>query len=130
MIIMIYLFCVGYSCSWGPVPWLWMSEIFPTRIRDYGTTVGAATQWAFNYMFTKVVPYAVANIGWRVFIMFGILNFFNMAFAFFLVKETTAVSLEDMDALFENRPFHKRKPKNLDMESVTEKPDDEKIEQL
>lgn len=27
---------VSYNCSWGPVSWLYMSEIFPSRIREIG----------------------------------------------------------------------------------------------
>jgi MFS family permease len=36
MVAMIYLFVIGYSASWGPVPWVLVSEIFPTRLRAYG----------------------------------------------------------------------------------------------
>ena len=32
----VYLFVIGYSASWGPVPWVLVSEIFPTRLRAYG----------------------------------------------------------------------------------------------
>jgi sugar porter (SP) family MFS transporter len=36
MVVMIYLYVIGYSASWGPVPWVFVSEIFPTRLRAYG----------------------------------------------------------------------------------------------
>lgn len=36
MAVMIYLYVIGYSASWGPVPWVLVSEIFPTRLRAYG----------------------------------------------------------------------------------------------
>lgn len=48
MVAMIYLFVIGYSASWGPVPWVLVSEIFPTRLRAYG--VGLAG------MFCKALP--------------------------------------------------------------------------
>lgn len=33
MVAMIYLYVIGYSASWGPTPWVFVSEIFPTRLR-------------------------------------------------------------------------------------------------
>lgn len=72
MVTMIYLYVIGYSASWGPVPWVYLSEIFPTRLRGYGVGMGAATQWLFNFVITKITPEAVNHIGWRTFLMFGI----------------------------------------------------------
>jgi len=48
MVVMIYLYVIGYSASWGPTPWVLVSEIFPTRLRAYGVGLAAATQWLFN----------------------------------------------------------------------------------
>lgn len=100
MIVMIYIYCVFYAVSWGPVPWTYASEIFPTRVREYGVTTASATQWAFNYCMSRVIPIAVENIKWRVFIMFAVFNFANAVFTFFFVKETAGKSLEEMEALF------------------------------
>jgi MFS family permease len=46
MCVMIYLYVIGYSASWGPTPWVFVSEIFPTRLRSYG--VGLAGKWLFQ----------------------------------------------------------------------------------
>ncbi|KAF2641559.1 quinate permease [Massarina eburnea CBS 473.64] len=100
MVAMIYLYVIGYSASWGPVPWVYLGEIFPTRLRAYGVGMGAATQWLFNFVVTKITPEAVNNIGWRTFLMFGIFCFAMGIFAFFFIKETNGRTLEDMDILF------------------------------
>ncbi|EFX00680.1 quinate permease [Grosmannia clavigera kw1407] len=102
MAAMIYLFVIGYSASWGPTPWVFVSEIFPTRLRPYGVGLAATTQWLFNFVVTEFTPSAVSNIGYRVFIMFGVFSVANALFAFFLVKETKGRSLEDIDILFGN----------------------------
>ena len=57
MIVMIYLYVIGYSASWGPTPWVFVSEIFPTRLRAYGVGLAAATQWLFNFVITKISEY-------------------------------------------------------------------------
>jgi MFS family permease len=100
MVVMIYLYVIGYSASWGPIPWVYLSEIFPTRLRSYGVAMGAATQWLFNFVITEVTPHAVNTIKWRTFLMFGIFCFANGLFAFFFIKETKGKTLEEMDVLF------------------------------
>lgn len=121
MVVMIYLFVIGYSSSWGPVPWVFVSEIFPTRLRAYGVGLAgeqcrsrsprldrcanaipltAATQWLFNFVITKVTPEAINSIGWRTFLMFAIFCLAMSIFAFFFIPETKRRTLEEMDVLF------------------------------
>jgi MFS family permease len=100
MVVMIYLYVIGYSASWGPIPWVYVSEIFPTRLRSYGVGMAAATQWLFNFAITYMTPSAINHIGWRIFLMFGIFCAANFVFVWFFVKETKGRSLEDMEILF------------------------------
>ncbi|KAI1771264.1 putative MFS sugar transporter [Hypoxylon cercidicola] len=97
---MVYLEAMSYNISWGPVPWLYMSEIFPSRIREAGVAVGTATQWLFNFVFSQITPHAVNNIGWRTFLMFCIFNWALVVYAWLFIKETKGRSLEEMETLF------------------------------
>ncbi|KAK5124608.1 hypothetical protein LTR85_001321 [Meristemomyces frigidus] len=100
MIVMIYLYVIGYSASWGPTPWVFVSEIFPTRLRAYGVGLAATTQWLFNFVITKITPVAINSIGWRTFLMFAIFCLAMSVFVFFFVPETKRRTLEEMDVLF------------------------------
>ncbi|KAK9332082.1 general substrate transporter [Lipomyces starkeyi] len=113
MIVMVYVFCVSYSMSWGPVPFTYVSEIYPNRIREYCVAMGIATQWAFNYCISRIVPLAMQNIGWRTFLMFGIFNAAIAVFVFFVIRETSGVALEHMDNLFSTGFFMKPSQWNL-----------------
>jgi hypothetical protein len=75
-----------------------MSEIFPSRIRELAVAIGTSVQWLFNFAFSQITPYAVANLGWRTFLMFCIFNYSLVVFAWFFVKETKGKSLEEMEA--------------------------------
>ncbi|KAL4940192.1 hypothetical protein BDV06DRAFT_197187 [Aspergillus oleicola] len=108
-IAMIYLEAATYNMSWGPVPWLYMSEIFPTRIREIGIAVGTATQWLFNFVFSQATPHAVDNMGWRTFLMFCIFNWAIVVYVFFFIKETTGKSLEEMEDVFNSKLVDFRK---------------------
>ncbi|KAJ5449992.1 uncharacterized protein N7458_006441, partial [Penicillium daleae] len=100
MVTMIYLYVIGYSFSWGPTPWVYLGEIFPTRLRSYGVGLGAATQWLFNFVITEITPRAIHSIGWKTFIMFGVFCTANGVFVTLFVKETKGRTLEDMDLIF------------------------------
>ncbi|CAI7585478.1 unnamed protein product [Penicillium viridicatum] len=100
MVAMIYLYVIGYSASWGPVPWVYLGEIFPTRLRAYGVGFGAATQWLFNFVITEITPRAINKIGWKTFLMFGIFCFAMGTFVIVFFKETKGRTLEEMDLIF------------------------------
>ncbi|KAK7202733.1 general substrate transporter [Myxozyma melibiosi] len=125
MMVFIYLFCVCYAMSWGPIPFTYVSEIYPTRIRDYCVAMGLATQWAFNYVISRIVPIAMDSIGWRTFLMFAIFNAAIAIFVFLVVRETRGVALEQMDDIFSTGLLMKPSQWNLNMPKSTAVIDEE-----
>ncbi|TVY44340.1 Quinate permease [Lachnellula occidentalis] len=99
-VLMVYCEAAAYNLSWGPLAWLYLGEIFPTRIREVGIAIGAAAQWLFNFALSQITPYAITNIGWRTFLMFAILNYAIVVYAYFILKETAGRTLEEMDEVF------------------------------
>lgn len=61
-IALIYLFVIAYNFSWGPLPWPYVSEIFPTRTREPGIAVGVASQWLWNFVFSLTTPYMIEDL--------------------------------------------------------------------
>ncbi|KAI5461650.1 general substrate transporter [Mariannaea sp. PMI_226] len=106
---MIYLEAMTFNISWGPVPWIYMSEIFPTRLREGGVAVGTSAQWLWNFVMSQITPHAIDNLGWKTFLMFAIFNFALVVYAFFIIKETKGLSLEEVDARKKKFPFSSRK---------------------
>ena len=53
MAAMMYIFVAFYSMGEGPIPWVYVSDIFPTRTRHYGLAIGAAVQWAYSEFLTS-----------------------------------------------------------------------------
>lgn len=100
---------------------MYISEIFPTRLRAYGVGLGSSTQWLFNFVVTKFTPSAVANIGWRTFIMFGIFCVAMSVWVGIFIKETKGRSLEDMNVLF-NKNYVEPSRKDLEHEDKEEAP--------
>lgn len=95
-IALIYLFVIAYNFSWGPLPWPYVSEIFPARTREPGIAVGVASQWLFAFVFTLTTPYMIDNIKWGTFLLWGLFDFCIAAFAIFCLEETRGKSLEEI----------------------------------
>ncbi|PQE32836.1 Quinate permease protein [Rutstroemia sp. NJR-2017a WRK4] len=99
MMAIIYIFVVFYSMSWGPLSWIYIGEIYPVRIRDWGMCISVMIVWLFNYVVSRETPIAVLNIGWKTWTIFGTFNAVAFIFTWFL-PETKGLSLEEMDVLF------------------------------
>ncbi|KAF1346599.1 MFS sugar transporter-like protein [Delphinella strobiligena] len=95
-IALIYLFVIAYNFSWGPLPWPYVAEIFPTRIREPGVGVGVASQWLWNFVFSISTPYMVKNMGYGVFLLWGIFDLVIAIGVYFFLVETRGLSLEQI----------------------------------
>ncbi|KAI0363814.1 general substrate transporter [Pilatotrama ljubarskyi] len=100
MAAMLYLYVCFYSMGWGPLPWVYVSDIFPTRTRHYGLATASASQWLFNFVLSKVTPDMVTDLGYKIFLMFATINIGGMATFALLIPETKGRSLEEMDVIF------------------------------
>lgn len=83
-----------YNCSWGPLPWAYTPEIFPSRIRALGLGVSMLAHWATSFCFSFASPYMIANIGANTFLIFMGFDICATVFCFFFIHETRGKSLE------------------------------------
>ncbi|KAK2467591.1 hypothetical protein APHAL10511_000446 [Amanita phalloides] len=100
MAAMLYIYVCFYSIGWGPLPWVYVADIFPTRTRHYGLALASASQWLWNFVVTKVTPQMITNLGYKIFIMFATVNIGAMATFSLIIPETKGKSLEEMDIIF------------------------------
>lgn len=104
----IFVFMAVYSPGEGPVPFTYSAEAFPLHIRDIGMSFATATCWGFNFLLSLTWPPLVeafspqGAFGW-----YAAWNFFGLVYAYFLLPETKALTLEELDNVFNvgNRAF-------------------------
>ncbi|KIM63125.1 hypothetical protein SCLCIDRAFT_118245 [Scleroderma citrinum Foug A] len=100
MAAMLYISAFFFAIGVGPVPWIYVSDIFPTRTRHYGLAIGTASQWLFNFSVTKLTPTFVTNLGYNFFFMSAAIDIGGMAVFSIFLPETKGRSLEEMDIIF------------------------------
>lgn len=62
-LVCIYLFASFFQWGWGPVCWIYISEIPTARLRGLNVSLGAATQWLFNLVIARAVPNMLTTMG-------------------------------------------------------------------
>ncbi|KAF8068086.1 general substrate transporter [Lyophyllum atratum] len=97
---LLYIYVCFYSMGWGPLPWVYVSDIFPTRTRHYGLALASSSQWLWNFVVSKVTPDMISDLGYKIFLMFATVNIGAMAVFSLLIPETKGRSLEEMDVIF------------------------------
>jgi MFS family permease len=63
MAAMIYIYVCFYSMGWGPLPWVYVSDIFPTRTRHYGLAVASSSQWLWSVYFLNTYANEKSSTG-------------------------------------------------------------------
>jgi len=91
----LYIFFFG--CSWGPVVWVLLGEMFNNRIRAAALAVAASAQWLANFAVSTTFPPMSKGLGlgasYGIYAVFALLSFF---FVWRWVKETKGRELESM----------------------------------
>jgi MFS family permease len=96
-----FIFCITviFSCSFGPISWVYASEIMPMQIRAKGSAFATGIgNWAVSTMWAQVSPIALGKITWKfqfVFVGFNLLV--TLPTIIFMFKETKQLSLEEID---------------------------------
>ncbi|PLB36362.1 sugar porter family MFS transporter [Aspergillus candidus] len=102
-LVCIFLFAASFQFGWGPVCWIYVSEIPTARLRGLNVSFAAATQWLFNFVVARSVPVMISTVGasgYGTYIIFSCFCLSMGVFVFFFVPETKGLSLEKMDELF------------------------------
>ncbi|CAE6999298.1 hypothetical protein P3342_000997 [Pyrenophora teres f. teres] len=104
----IYTFMAVYSPGEGPVPFTYSAEAFPLHLRDIGMSFATATCWGFNFILSLTWPaLSAAFTPTGAFCWYAGWNFFGFFYAYFFLPETKALTLEELDTVFDvgNRQF-------------------------
>jgi len=104
---LLFSYAAFFNLSFGPVSWVYQSEIFPMRVRSIGTAVCTCSNWAANVVISQITPLGLQTLGWKLYIFFACTNVVNALTVIFFFPETKGRTLEEMDAVFGDRvPRH------------------------
>src|SRR5206468_2039952 len=91
---------VGYiaffAISQGAVIWVYISEVFPNRVRAKGQALGSSSHWIMNALIAYTFPQLAKSSGAYPFVLFAIMMVVQFFVVLFFYPETKGVTLEQM----------------------------------
>ncbi|KAF2467314.1 general substrate transporter [Lindgomyces ingoldianus] len=124
-----FLFCVSciFSCSFGPISWVYASEIMPFQIRGRGSAFATGIgNWLVSTVWSQVSPIGLGHITYKFYFIFVAFNIcVTFPTIFFIFKETTKLTLEEIDLLFGERALGTL-PEDLDAKELAKGTDPER----
>ena len=98
------LFIASHAVGQGAVIWVFISEIFPNKVRATGQSFGASVHWVFAALITLITPAFLDKDNgifkdnpWPIFAFFAGMMLLQLIWVLTKVPETKGVSLEDLE---------------------------------
>lgn len=97
LIIPIMMFIASFAFSQGAVIWVFISEVFPNKVRATGQSFGTFVHWFWAAALTWLFPLVVSfpNGGSYAFGFFAVAMIFQLIFVLKIFPETKGKSLEE-----------------------------------
>ncbi|GAB1199211.1 hypothetical protein APSETT444_008557 [Aspergillus pseudonomiae] len=113
----VFVYAVGWSIGLCTIPYLYGTEIFPTRIRNVSYAISMSLHWFFQFAVVRVTPNMFASLNvWGAYLFWAIICTLGLVILGIWMPETKGVPIERMGDLFDT-PWYLRwraRPKSDD----------------
>ena len=96
----IMTYIASFAMSIGVVIWVYLSEIYPTRVRGQALSVATMVLWLGNVILMQLFPVMMERFGGGTFYIFSFICLLAFIFTWTMVKETRGVSLEEIEKIW------------------------------
>ena len=103
LIFFLAMFIASHAVGQGAVIWVFISEIFPNKIRAMGQSFGAGTHWVFAAIITLISPVFIDDKNgilkdnpWPIFAFFAFMMILQLVWVVTKVPETKGKALEEI----------------------------------
>jgi sugar porter (SP) family MFS transporter len=96
VLISLLVFIASHAFGQGAVIWVFISEIFPNRVRARGQALGTFTHWFMAAAVSWTFPIFAAASSGHTFAFYAAMMILQLLWVLFLMPETKGVSLEQI----------------------------------
>lgn len=98
VLIGLVVFIAAHAFGQGAVIWVFISEIFPNRIRGRGQSLGSLTHWVFAAVVSWTFPALAGALGGGMtFLLFALCMVGQLIWVLKVMPETKGIPLEEME---------------------------------
>jgi len=107
VVLAVFLVLIPHAVALGPLPWLMISELFPTRIRARAVGIATVCVWIGGYIGTQLFPmlnsfFESKNLPGGTYWIFTLLCVFSLIFGIKMLPETKGRTLEEIARSWKN----------------------------
>jgi len=96
--VLLFVFIAAHAIGQGAVIWVFISEIFPNKVRYWGSSFGSGVHWVFAALIAGNFPYFAGKFGQSyIFGFFTFMMVLQLIFVWKMMPETKGVSLEEIE---------------------------------
>ncbi|MBV8141468.1 MAG: sugar porter family MFS transporter [Verrucomicrobia bacterium] len=93
---LLVVFIASFAFSQGVVIWVYLSEVFPNRVRAKGQSLGSFTHWIMNFAISFAFPVVAGVSRGAPFVFFSAMMILQFFVVLLVYPETKGHTLEDM----------------------------------
>jgi sugar porter (SP) family MFS transporter len=97
---LLMLYIAFFAVSQGAVVWVYISEVFPNRVRSKGQSLGSSSHWVTNAIISLIFPLMAKSSGAYPFLFFAAMMVIDLILVSCYYPETSGISLEQMQHKF------------------------------
>ena len=87
---LLMLYIGFFAISQGAVIWVYISEVFPNRVRAKGQSLGSSSHWVTNAIISLIFPVMAKSSGAYPFLFFAAMMVVDFFLVLFYYPETAA----------------------------------------
>ncbi|ERS97291.1 uncharacterized protein SPSK_02437 [Sporothrix schenckii 1099-18] len=115
----LYIHAFGYCIGLFLLPYVFGAELWPDHLRTFGGALGQTFHWLFIYAMNYGLPSLLAEThNWGAFLFFAAFCAVALVYVFFMVPETSELSTDEIDRLFQGPWFQAYKTSRLILDGV------------
>ena len=84
----------------GVVIWVYLSEIYPTKIRGRAVSIATMVLWLSNVVIAQVFPWVMDKIAGNTFYVFSGICVIAFIFIWTMITETKGKTLEEIEKMW------------------------------
>ncbi len=96
VLLSLMVFIASHAFGQGAVIWVFLSEIFPNRVRARGQALGSFTHWVMAAAISWTFPMIAEQSGGHVFAFYAVMMVLQLAWVIWVMPETKNVPLEEI----------------------------------
>jgi SP family xylose:H+ symportor-like MFS transporter len=96
VLVSLLVFIASHAFGQGAVIWVFISEVFPNRVRARGQALGSFTHWAMAAAISWTFPMIAEASGWYAFAFYAAMMVLQLVWVVKVMPETKGVPLEEI----------------------------------